>query len=268
MEGIQGMERRLARQIYFEDNFDSYDPGKWQTIGDHPSFNIQASDGWLHVLFDEYLPGTERKRHWVAVSSKQPFDLSNKAVMVRLTAVPSLLTPEVPIDDYHVGVLLANKKEIINHPLLNPDPDLKGVCYFMRWYFQTPIQKVGVVIDKGVATWYYGGVFARFPPTELAVAVGLTKVITYEEKIEDLVLPLPADPTSLYVHLYIQEREIGTLLLPSRASFDYITIAQPEFTVEYPKPEQVMMSALPQLLNIIMSIMMVTVMLRLIRGIA
>jgi len=266
MEGVQGVERRLAGRFYFEDNFDVFDTEKWEVRGDHPKFNVQASDGWLNILFDRVATDFERRLYWATVSSKKPFDLSNKTLMVRLTAVPNKLQPELPGLDYYVGVLLANKKDIVNNPLRSPDPDLKGVCYFMRWCYQTPIQKYGCVIDKGVATRYYGSVFALFPPTELAVAVGLTKVVTYEEKIEDITMPLPVDPTSLYVHLFVQEWEYGTLLLPSRASFDYVLIGQPEFIVEYPKPEQVMMSTLPQVLSSIMAIMMVTVILRLIRG--
>jgi len=259
------VERRLAGQVYFEDNFDTFDTTKWEIRGDHPRFNVQTSDGWLNILFD--LVGTSPRIYWAAVSSKTPFDLSNKTIMVRLTAVPSKLQPEFPVYSYFVGVLLANKKDIVNNPLISPDPDLKGVCYVMRWGLQTPIDKRGFVIDSGVATMYPGGAFALFPPTELAVAVGLTKVVTYEEKIEDLVLPLPADPTSLYVHLFVYQVEWTTLTLPSRASFDYVIIGKPEFIIEYPKPEQVMMSALPQVLSTIMAIMMVTVILRLIRGI-
>jgi len=259
------MERRLAGQVYFEDNFDVFDTKKWRVIGNHPKFNVQASDGWLHILFNRVAEDQVRV-YWAAVSSQQPFDLSNKAVMVRLTAVPNKLKPELPSNSYFVGVLLANKKEIVNHPLLNPDPDLKGVCYSIRWLFQIPYEKCGYVINNGVATMYHGSMVACFPPTELAVAVGLTKVITYEEKIEDFVMPLPADPRSLYVHLFVQEWEVGTLLLPSQASFDYIKIG-PEFSVEYPKPEEVLMSALPQILYVFMTIMMVTVILRLIRGI-
>jgi len=256
-------------EVIFEDNFDAFNPENWEVKGNHTNFNVTTSDGWLHMLFSQQSSEPGIRYRWASVCTRNAMDLSNKQVCVRYDLIPKLLQPQLPMDEYFVGIMLANKKDIQGNPLINPDLDLKAVVYAIRMQFQVPIQKTAWVIDRGIATRYYGAAFLLYPPAEFEIGVGLTKVITYEEGVEDITLPLPADPTSLYVHLFVFQVEFVTsrgqvYLLPSRASFDYLRVIKGPIVFEYPKPEQVMAQTLPQVLSAIMVIMMVSLLLRVI----
>jgi hypothetical protein len=252
-------------EAIFEDNFDTFKPEIWEVKGNHTNFNVSASDGWLHMIFNRQSSEPGIRVTWASVCTRAPLDLSNKTVQVRFDLTPKELQPTYPGDEYYVGVMLANKKDLQENPFITPDIDLKGVIYFLRMAYLTPIQKIALIFDRGVATLRAGAAFILFPPSEYEVSVGLTKVITYEVGVEDLTIPLPADPTNLYIHLFVLNVERRDSILPSRASFDYVRVVKAPVAIEYPKPEQVLASSLQQVLPSMMVILMISVLLSLLR---
>jgi hypothetical protein len=252
-------------EAFFEDDFDTFKPETWEVKGSHTNFNVSVSDGWLHMIFNRQSSEPGPRYTWASVCTRTPLDLSNKTVQVRFDLTPKQLQPSLPAFPYYVGVMLANKKDLQGNPFITPDIDLKGVIYYLRMGLLTPIDKRAVVFDRGVIAIYPGAAFIQFPPSEYEVSVGLTKVITYELGVEDLTIPLPADPTNLYIHLFVFHVEGIDYILPSRASFDYIRVAKAPAAIEYPKPEQVLASTLKQVLPAMMVILMISTMLSLLR---
>jgi hypothetical protein len=252
-------------EAFFEDNFDTFKSETWEVKGNHTNFNVSASDGWLHMIFNKQSSEPGKIYTWASVCTRAPLDLSNKTVQVRFDLTPKQLQPTLPGYEYCVGVMLANKKDLQGHPFITPDIDLKGVIYYLRMAYLTPIQKIALIFDRGVITKHPGATFILFPPSEYEVSVGLTKVITYEEGVEDLTIPLPADPTNLYIHLFVFHVECGDYILPSRASFDYIRVVKAPAAIEYPKPEQALASSLQQVLPSIMVFLMISVLFSLLR---
>jgi len=251
-------------EVIFEDNFDTFDTSKWKIVGSHPKFNVTASNGWLHILFDKIASDGGYYENWASVCTRAPLDLSNKTVKVRFDLEPKKISPEHPVDDYCVGVMLANKETITGNPIFKPDADLNALIYLFHMVFQTPVGKLAFVVNKGVPTHYLGVAPVLFPPTEFELLVGLTKVTTMEEGVEDLTLPLTADPTNLYLHLFVFQVEDGVYILPSRASFDYVKVEKGPYIFEYPKPEVSLMSMLQQVLPAIMMLIMVSSILRIV----
>jgi hypothetical protein len=254
-------------EAFFEDDFDTFKPEIWEVKGSHTNFNVSTSDGWLHMIFNKQTSEIRTIFSWASVCTRAPLDLTNKTVQVRFDLTPKQLQPAIPAWSYFIGVMLANKKDLQGHPFRTPDIDLKGVIYFLRMGLLTPIAKHAAVFDRGVVTIYPGAVFIQFPPSEYEVSVGLTKVITYELGVEDATIPLPADPTNLYIHLFVFHVESGDYVLPSRASFDYVRVVKSLAAIEYPKPEQVLASTLQQVLPAMMVILMISTMLSLLRRI-
>jgi hypothetical protein len=254
-------------EAFFEDDFDTFKREIWEVKGSHTNFNVSASDGWLHMIFNKQTSEIRTIYSWASVCTRTPFDLTNKTVRVRFDLTPKEPQPTLPVWTYYVGVMLANKKDLQGHPCRTPDIDLKGVLYCLRMTSLTPMAKHAAVFDRGVVTKYSGAAFIQFPPSEYEVSVGLTKVITYELGVEDLTVPLPADPTKLYIHLFVFHVERGDSVLPSRASFDYIRVVKSPVAIEYPKPEQVLASTIQQVLPAMMVILMISALLRLLRRI-
>ncbi|MEM2281280.1 MAG: hypothetical protein QXZ68_04755 [Candidatus Bathyarchaeia archaeon] len=257
-------------ETVFEEEFNTFNPDLWEVKGDHENFNYTVSDSWIHLMFQPLLTQPGRVYRWASVSSRAPFDLTNRVVELRFDLLPKKLTYELPMFGYYIGVMLANKKDIVGHPMLTPDVDLQAVAYLLQMFCQTPQYKFGFVIDRGTSTSYTGGIFVSFPPSTYQVRVGLTKVITYEEGIEDLTLPLPFDPTRTYIHLLVLYTEVrldGHVAAPSRGSFDFLRILTSPTPIEYPKPETVVMSQVSSVLPVIMAVMLITMLMSMLRGV-
>ncbi|MEM1590245.1 MAG: hypothetical protein QW175_07495, partial [Candidatus Bathyarchaeia archaeon] len=145
--------------VVFSDDFSTLNTELWEWHGNHTNYNVTVADGWLHVIFNKQSSQPGVSARFVCVNTKIPFNLSNKTLCVRFDLTPKKLQPEMPSYEYYVGVMIANKRSLTGHPLINPDPDLKAVIFALRLAFQTPIQKLSWVVDRGVANLYPGTVF-------------------------------------------------------------------------------------------------------------